>query len=270
MNKKTDSRTAWARELLNVGDKLATVGAQLDRVKIPLTPDQVRFLQNETNEGRFNLLVLIGAPCAVIDRFALWAEVNEPHLATAARKRVESLIRQESHVGAFLYDPDHKRRFLAGEAAAVQAGFDWLTFTADIQDAGLFLKECAALLGTGQHPKDADAPRMSAAELEALRGKAASNPLEAAEQLVAAFPDLTTRELHAGMMHLKGATWDAMQRECKCARGTLSNAITRFYRVTDFARPDRKGGFKGRMYSFNENMDSESRIGKAKRTRRTE
>lgn len=107
-----------------------------------------------------------------------------------------------------------------------------------------------------QQSKAADAPRISAAELEALREQAASNPREAGERLLVIFPDLTTLQLHAGMMRLRGQTWDVIQKQCKCARATLGKALARFYEVTGFVRPDRKGGFNGKMFQFDENRDA--------------
>lgn len=174
---KTDNaRTEWARKLMDTGDKLVELGKQLDRIKVPLSPDQVLFLQSEE---QFNLLLLIGAPCAVVDRFAMWADYNEPHMAAAARKRVESLVKQAVYVQSFLHDQELERRFYAGESAAVQAGLDWIAFTLDVQEAGTSLRECSAALRVTGQQGAADAPRKSAAERGRLKAKV-QNPRDRA------------------------------------------------------------------------------------------
>ncbi len=142
---------------------------------------------------------------------------------------------------------------LAGVCLAVVAPDEWPASEREILEAWELV---AKAFGENKQSKANDAPRISAAELEALREQAASNPREAGERLFAMFPDLTTLEIHAGTMHLRGKTWDGIQKQCQCARGTAGKAIERFYKVTGFARPDRKGGFNGKICRVDEKRDA--------------
>lgn len=79
---------------------------------------------------------------------------------------------------------------------------------------------------------------------------------DAVEMLIATFPDLNESELHAGMMHTKGVTWDDMMAKCKCSRATLKKLIDQFYDKTKFARQDRRLG-KGTKVSLIEDHDTD-------------
>jgi hypothetical protein len=67
---------------------------------------------------------------------------------------------------------------------------------------------------------------------------------------------LKFKELIGDLTESELKRWNEIKKQCKCARATVGKALDRFYEKTGFSRPDRKGGFNGRMYRLDENRDA--------------
>jgi hypothetical protein len=105
------------------------------------------------------------------------------------------------------------------------------------------------------------------ADLAVAKGKAAKTAMEMCSEMLAHFPDLTTAELHAGLLHLKGGlSWGRMQAVCGCSRATLKKRVDAYYSKTGLTRPDRTDGI-GKKYRLDENRDTnDNKPRTAKRT----
>jgi hypothetical protein len=94
-----------------------------------------------------------------------------------------------------------------------------------------------------------------AGEITEAQIKSTATVEDAVRMLQSAFPDLATDELHAGMMHIKGSTWQAMTEKTRLSKAALSRKLARFYAVTEFPRIDRRAGM-GKKYQIDERRDA--------------
>lgn len=93
------------------------------------------------------------------------------------------------------------------------------------------------------------------AELGRLRAFAQLSQREAVEQFLVTFGDLDPRAILAGWLHTKGESRATMQSRCQCSRGSVQNALDRFYSKTGFPRIDRRTG-PGKTLQLDEDRDA--------------
>ena len=148
------------------------------------------------------------------------------------------------------------RELAASPGTPVPPGY---TANADEETDADLLALYARLSEIQKLPRPLDASTLS--RENALLSAFAANTIEdAIDKLIASFPELTTEDLHAGMMHAKGRdwnlTWADMMKRAKCSKSTLSKRINHFYEVTRWHRADRRKGM-GRKLRLDEGRDGE-------------
>lgn len=153
MQKKTDDRTVWASKLIEVSGQLDKTAARLGGMTLDLSRRKDEYHLPSREEYRepgdgINLLLLFSDVRVVVERFAVWADAFEPHLADKAREHLSGIERRQMEHSLRLHGPHGQHNPI-----------EWMGFTSAIRTFAVFLRACSAsLLGAGQQNKATDAP----------------------------------------------------------------------------------------------------------------
>jgi len=104
-------------------------------------------------------------------------------------------------------------------------------------------------------PEPAKTATADPGELERLRAFSQLTAKDAIRSITSMIPGMDEKIIIAGWLHVKGATWDDMERKTKASRGTLSKRVKEFYRASGLPRNNRRKGI-GKGYQLDENRDA--------------